>query len=387
VFEDDLRRLRLNSPPSFKELQGVVKEYYPELRQFGFSVHWIDEDGDKIVLSSDRELQEAFQSTENSLLKIYVIRSEGQEKKVEVTPIAITPIAIQPEIKLAPREIVVVQPQVEEKQIEKRPETGFHCDGCQSKFLVSDIRYHCLKCEDYDLCAGCEEKNVHESQHPLLKIRPVPEGTKPTHIGIHCDGCKLTPIRGSRYKCSVCPDFDLCEECEAKNVHPIDHSLVKIRVPKSRGMKKWGGCGMGMGPMGPMGALAPFFRRRCNWRRQNDMPYRAKFVRDINYRDGVYVPANLKLVKKWRVVNDGEVEWPVDTVLVRVEQEDKEFKPVKVPIAKPNEEVDIEVELSTPSKFGNFKQTYSLSSGGKQFGQFYWIDAVVADNETFPKFK
>ena len=49
------------------------------------------------------------------------------------------------------------------------------------------------------------------------------------HPGVICDGCKEF-VRGIRYKCSVCGDFDLCETCEAVDVHP-EHALLKIRRP------------------------------------------------------------------------------------------------------------------------------------------------------------
>jgi len=53
------------------------------------------------------------------------------------------------------------------------------------------------------------------------------------HVGIICDGCGVSPIPTTRYKCAVCPDFDLCETCEAQNMHPENHPLIKIREPIS----------------------------------------------------------------------------------------------------------------------------------------------------------
>lgn len=46
--------------------------------------------------------------------------------------------------------------------------------------------------------------------------------------GIECDGCKQCPIRGVRYMCSVCADYDLCENCEQTGIH-AHHPLLKIR--------------------------------------------------------------------------------------------------------------------------------------------------------------
>ncbi len=34
------------------------------------------------------------------------------------------------------------------------------------------------------------------------------------HEGISCVKCGTRPIKGTRYKCYVCPDFNLCEFCE-----------------------------------------------------------------------------------------------------------------------------------------------------------------------------
>ena len=51
------------------------------------------------------------------------------------------------------------------------------------------------------------------------------------HRSITCNHCQLSPVRGIRFKCSNCPDFDLCESCEALDVHVKTHVFLKIRIP------------------------------------------------------------------------------------------------------------------------------------------------------------
>jgi len=54
------------------------------------------------------------------------------------------------------------------------------------------------------------------------------------HFGVTCDICGVSPIRGIRYKCAVCPNYDLCEKCEAGGQHHVGHALLKINRPMCR---------------------------------------------------------------------------------------------------------------------------------------------------------
>lgn len=45
--------------------------------------------------------------------------------------------------------------------------------------------------------------------------------------------CGATPIIGTRYKCSVCDDFDLCENCEPIYEHD-EHAFLKIKNNKQQ---------------------------------------------------------------------------------------------------------------------------------------------------------
>ena len=51
------------------------------------------------------------------------------------------------------------------------------------------------------------------------------------HKNIKCNNCGKENIKGIRYKCLQCPDFNLCDECELYCEHDQNHILIKIRKP------------------------------------------------------------------------------------------------------------------------------------------------------------
>lgn len=56
--------------------------------------------------------------------------------------------------------------------------------------------------------------------------------SQPEHVGVVCDGCEHG-IFGTRFKCIVCPDYDLCMKCERKGVHN-EHEMLRICTPRTR---------------------------------------------------------------------------------------------------------------------------------------------------------
>ncbi|CAM9983147.1 unnamed protein product [Laminaria digitata] len=51
------------------------------------------------------------------------------------------------------------------------------------------------------------------------------------HVGVVCDVCDMSPITGTRYKCAVRSDFDLCQECERTSGSASPFPYLKIRTP------------------------------------------------------------------------------------------------------------------------------------------------------------
>uniref|UniRef100_UPI00398E433F sequestosome-1 n=1 Tax=Pristiophorus japonicus TaxID=55135 RepID=UPI00398E433F len=55
------------------------------------------------------------------------------------------------------------------------------------------------------------------------------KATGPIHPNVVCDVCN-SPVVGPRYKCSVCPDYDLCGTCKGKGFHK-EHEMILMQTP------------------------------------------------------------------------------------------------------------------------------------------------------------
>lgn len=63
---------------------------------------------------------------------------------------------------------------------------------------------------------------------------PPPHGHGPhappmVHPNVTCDECE-GPVAGTRFKCTVCSNYDLCSSCQAKGLHK-EHVLLPIWHP------------------------------------------------------------------------------------------------------------------------------------------------------------
>jgi hypothetical protein len=222
---------------------------------------------------------------------------------------------------------------------------------------------------------------------PTEEERPSGDSVHPNVI---CDGCGQSPIKGLRYKCTVCPDYDLCSACEAKGDHAATHPLLKIHAPVQR---RCGGGGGGWGRHHGGGGHGPHGGRHHghhSWREQQSTASQTapagpsmKFIRDSNLPDRSSVGGGLMLVKKWILENDSpSLSWPagVQLIFVRGDRDlvDGEEFPVE-PIG-PGQQAEAAVVLRTPKVPGRYTAFFRLADGERNcFGPRVWTDVFVTE--------
>ena len=120
----------------------------------------------------------------------------------------------------------------------------------------------------------------------------------------------------------------------------------------------------------------------------------SRFVADVTIADGTRVAASERIVKTWRLRNDGENPWPETCGLVFVKGDVMhEQSSVLIGAVQPGAEVDVSVPLIAPPLMGRFVGYWRLSTACEAeehrralkllspFGQRVWVQLVVTGGE------
>ncbi|XP_041799831.1 sequestosome-1 [Chelmon rostratus] len=138
-------------------------------------------------------------------------------------------------------------------------------DGDLVAFSSDDELMMGLACmKDATFRLFIKEKKEHRRDFPLHAFPPFLFGHPPPpppgapqpppphmapppalHPNVTCDGCD-GPVVGTRFKCSVCPNYDLCPACQARGTH-TEHALLPIWhplqwFPRGKWMKRMRHC-------------------------------------------------------------------------------------------------------------------------------------------------
>jgi len=120
----------------------------------------------------------------------------------------------------------------------------------------------------------------------------------------------------------------------------------------------------------------------------------SRFVADVTIADRTRVAASERIVKTWRLRNDGETAWPETCGLVFVKGDVMhEQSSVLIGAVQPGAEVDVSVPLIAPPLMGRFVGYWRLSTACEAedhrralkllspFGQRVWVQLVVTGGE------
>ena len=169
--EGQTRRFTLySSPLEIAEVKNFISAIYPSSSKYNLT--YLDEDGDKVLIDTDEELREAFlvvQMAGNSVLKLSL---EFQQQQ---------------------------QPPIPEPLPKRAPKKHHH-------------HHH---------------RDRTPKPSPCPSSPPIPSPCEVVHPAF-CDGCNKK-IRGIRYQCQDCFDFDFCQSCKGSTPHNPDHTFREIR--------------------------------------------------------------------------------------------------------------------------------------------------------------
>lgn len=264
-FNNEIHKIS-KLPSTFKALISAIKDSYSNLPS-AFSLHYVDAEGDCIMLANDSDLNCLVSSVQEagnkSIPKIFIVMSEPEdtilsrdashevvdkeslknllekEPVLEVKPL-VQEVIIPSEDKPSPKVEEIVEKEVEinpyiqcqasvpvSNELPKfEPKPEIH--DLISDVVFSNIPEIAMLVKDF-LMLDAPKAEVFKPEVEIPKTK-VPEKEVVVHHNIICDGCSVTPIVGVRYQCSVLKNFDLCEKCEAIVDHP--YPLLKLRKPK-----------------------------------------------------------------------------------------------------------------------------------------------------------
>ena len=218
---------------TFEDLQREITKRFAGVENF--EVSYLDDEDDVIKITSNIEFREALSfavnTNDNLLILTISTKPEVVPEPVPIVSEPEQPAVLQPIVDFACKLFngVIPDAQVQQdfSQRVSQANAVFQSGVADLKNVLNDVKIELEKQANDILDKAVELTEVSVKQ---------PEVQLPVHNAI-CDACNA-PIAGIRYKCLLCPDYDLCASCEAKNpsgeIHDGSHYFAKLYNPSQK---------------------------------------------------------------------------------------------------------------------------------------------------------
>ena len=188
---------------------------------------WIPIDSDKVytfkdtktnfIISNDFDYQKFKNSPQSGTPKLLVIVNA---KNNQINPVN--------EVNSFNKNV----PQIESNVVNEPPKENKEVDlEDQFKQSIKAIVQEKIKKMEEEMINEITSKVSLSSQSKILSSQMSKVDNQVVHKGINCSNCGMKDIKGIRYKCSVCDNYNLCEACESASTHDLNHILIKMRIP------------------------------------------------------------------------------------------------------------------------------------------------------------
>jgi len=254
TYKEQMRRITVNDQNlTFAELTNSLGQIFEKLPK-NWVLKYVDDEGDEISVSSDKELQEGLRLLKSlktptlrfTIASIKKNKSKEEKEHKDSNNNNDVASALGESIEQISKQFPFLEVFLENGQgrrcpFKKDKEEGHcgrrnHravCDNCHERIPFPGSRFKCNACPDFDLCEKCYNlsSRPHDNAHTFVEI-------KDPKIAVHtatCNSCN-NRIVGERFKCTECADFDLCSACKhsPKNTHDAKHTFLLIEKPWRR---------------------------------------------------------------------------------------------------------------------------------------------------------
>ena len=203
-------------PADFESLEEKAKEFKP-INENAQRYQFIEENTNREIRNQEdfNLMSEEYQNDKIVKISINII-----DKPLEISE----PNFSQSEISIrkAEDEILSINNNFEESKIEEPDE--------KMKREIKELVNNKMKNLEENIAQDIFQSIKTQLSKNEQNILNEKNSNKIIHI-YKCNNCGKENIEGIRYKCTNCPDYNLCEKCESNSEHIPSHVLLKIRRP------------------------------------------------------------------------------------------------------------------------------------------------------------